>query len=272
MRAKPQSSRTTPAAPLRRVTIADLTIDDEDAYKHIALFGDLKTILRRSRYAFAVPGPEGLTASEALLLNLVYWTDGDAHDVLESTTIPADVVMHVGWHHVANHFLPGCARAEILGEAIASAFDLYLVGRLLGHSGEAEFLESQVPRMADAAAEAGMSDEAFEQMLAATTESPEAAFEGLRATIYETTCALANAGTTEDALAILRAARDRPYGALLHHFELSTWVLKARGRLSADGAAGEEVERLHATLKSEPVAMDWLSVNWVVPYVEGLPA
>ena len=35
----------------------------------------------------------------------------------------------------------------LLGESIASAFDMYLVGRLLGHSPDASFLETQVPAM-----------------------------------------------------------------------------------------------------------------------------
>ena len=64
------------------------------------------------------------------------------------------MVCHAAWHHVARkHFPAGplSADAMFLGEAVASAFDLYLVGRLLRHVPDAEFLETQVPAMTDVA-------------------------------------------------------------------------------------------------------------------------
>ena len=47
--------------------------------------------------------------------------------------------------------------------AIASAFDVYLVGRLLGHAPASAFLASQVPAMAETASAAALSERAFER-------------------------------------------------------------------------------------------------------------
>ena len=67
------------------------------------------------------------------------------------------------------------AEALFLGEAIASAFDVYLVGRLLGHAPDSSFLETQVPAMAEAAQAAGLPDEELEAMLDGIAADPECA-------------------------------------------------------------------------------------------------
>ncbi len=118
-----------------------LTIEDERSFRHVAIYGDLKEILVRAKYPFRIL-PEALAgrADRALLLNLTFWGADAGGDVLESDTLPADVVAHAAWHHLAAKALPAQAAAApsvdalFLGEAIASAFDVYLVGRLLGHS------------------------------------------------------------------------------------------------------------------------------------------
>src|SRR6202012_2696764 len=105
-----------------------------------------------------------------LFLNLTFWDPGEQGDVLASDVIPADVVTHVAWHHLARRALDKVgagtsADALLLGEAIASAFDLHLVGRLLGHAPDAQFLETQVPAMAEVAEAAGLDEAGFEALL-----------------------------------------------------------------------------------------------------------
>ena len=148
-------------------TLDELVIDDEPSFRHVGLYADLKAVLTRSRYGFRVlPTSHAGRWDRALFLNLTFWGEGGTSaprergdgDILESEHIPADVVAHVAWHHLASRaFRPGAgerpsARALFMGEAIASAFDVYLVGRLLGHAPRSSFLETQVPAMADAAA------------------------------------------------------------------------------------------------------------------------
>src|ERR1019366_9879676 len=171
----------------------DLVIDDEASFRHVGLYADLKEILRRDGYEFRVlPASSEGRWDRALLLNLTFWASGTGGDVLVDDHLSADVVAHVAWHHLASRALPSPPSAEalFLGEAIASAFDVYLVGRLLGHAPRSTFLATQVPAMADAAGAAGLSAEGFEVLLERIAADPERAFEELRELLYDATSAL----------------------------------------------------------------------------------
>ena len=169
-------------------TIDELVIDDERSFRHVAIYGELAEVLRKDRYPFRLL-PERFAGrwDRGLFLNLTFWGSGNGGDVLETEHIPADVVAHVAWHHLAARALRGPASKEaaaqtvealFLGEAIASAFDVYLIGRLLGHSPRSSFLESQVPAMAEAANAAGVKAAAFEKLLGRIAGDPGVAFEG----------------------------------------------------------------------------------------------
>ncbi|HVY48267.1 MAG TPA: hypothetical protein VHB21_20410, partial [Minicystis sp.] len=166
---------------LRAVGLDALTIEDEASFSHVELYDVLKRRLVRDGYRFrAPPRGEALAWDRALFLNLTFWSPGDQGDVLVGDHVPADVVVHVGWHHVARAALGAAAATAdglFLGEAIASASDLYLVGRLLGHAPDSEFLATQVPAMADVAEAAGLDANAFEALLDEVSREPERAFE-----------------------------------------------------------------------------------------------
>src|SRR4029453_17070196 len=143
----------------------------------------------------------------ALFLNLTYWSATEGADVLCDDHIPADVVAHVGWHEVVSRELarrqrpaslpagptapsPPSAAALFLAESIASAFDLYLVGRLLPNAPECDFITTQVPLMAECAGEAGLPEAAFSPLLEEVVREPERAFEDLRALLFDAATAL----------------------------------------------------------------------------------
>jgi len=129
--------------------IDELTVDDEPSFRPVGLYADLKEILRRSAYRFRVlPSELAGRWDRALLLNLTFWGADAGGDVLVDRHIPADVVAHAAWHHLASGALktepgtPPSPEALFLGEAVASAFDVYLVGRLLGPAPDSSFLET----------------------------------------------------------------------------------------------------------------------------------
>ena len=191
--------------------------------------------------------------------------------------LAADVLMHVGWHHLAHEALRPSAEASLLGESIASAFDLYLVGRLLGHRPESAFLESQVPRMLESALAAGGSEEDLERVLAFASESPERAFEELRQLLFDASCALSHPLSPEAASETLTRFDGQRMGCLLHHYELSTWVLRARiERLEAriettehpsrsTKATGRDALELDRELRAAPDSIALLERLWVEP-------
>jgi hypothetical protein len=231
------------------VTLEQLTIEDEASFKHVALYHELKGVLRRAGYTFRVlPKSQAGRWDRALCLNLTFWGADGGGDVLVARTIPADVVAHVAWHHLAAHALPTppgarpSAEAMLFGESIASAFDVYLVGRLLGHAPTSTFLETQVPAMADAAAEAGANDEQFEALLSKIAADPEAAFDELRGLLFHVAAGLLRCPDATQALGVLDASDASPFAMLLHRFELSNWVLHTRAYGSHD--ALPDVRRL----------------------------
>jgi hypothetical protein len=251
-------------------TVSELTIEDERSFRHVALYADLKDVLVRASYPFRVL-PEALAGrmDRALLLNLTFWGADAGGDVLESDTIPADVVAHAAWHHLAAKALPATrdARASVdalfLGEAIASAFDVYLVGRLLGHAKSSSFLESQVPAMADAADAAGLSEEDFEALLEGIAADPERAFADLRELLFDATSALFGCAGVDDALASLAAFDGHRFASLLHRYELSNWVLYARAY--GDPHPDERARAVDAALRREAAPIDWLTTAWIAP-------
>ena len=259
----------TPAAFVKR-TVDELTIDDKPSFRHVAIYGDLEEVLRRAKYPFRVL-PEALEgrADRALLLNLTFWGADAGGDVLESDTLPADVVAHAAWHHLAAKALATPAGAApsatglFLGESIASAFDVYLVGRLLGHAPSSTFLESQVPAMADATDAAGLDEDGFEKMLESIAADPERAFVDLRELLFDATSALFTCKCVEDASLALAAFDDHRFASLLHRYELSNWVLYARAYGSAE--PDERARTIDAKLRSEKLPLEWLAGEWIAP-------
>ena len=267
--ARPTSTSPGTGAFARR-TVDELTIEDERSFRHVAIYADLKEVLRRAKYPFCVL-PESLAGrgDRALLLNLTFWGADAGGDVLESATLPADVVAHAAWHHLAAKALGAAASGApsvdglFLGEAIASAFDVYLVGRLLGHAPSSTFLETQVPAMAEAAESAGLEEDAFESMLEGIASDPEQAFTDLRELLFDATSALFACESVEEASGALAKFDEHRFASLLHRYELSNWVLYARAYGNA--TPDDRARAIDATLRSQKLPLEWLASEWVTP-------
>jgi hypothetical protein len=250
--------------------VDELSIDDESSFRHVGLYADLKQVLLDSQYTFRILPPSLAGRwDRALFLNLTTWRADSGGDVLVERRLSADVIAHAAWHHLADRALgvapgapPGAAML-FLGEAIASAFDLYLVGRLLGHSPDSSFLQSQVPAMADAAEAAGLSMERFEILLEEVAHDPERAFADLRELLSDASLALFASDSAELALQALARLDSHRFHSLLHHYELSNWVLHARA-FAAHGPDERALE-IDRQLRAAPVAIEWLTTEWVEP-------
>jgi hypothetical protein len=251
-------------------SVDDLIVEDEESFAHVALYSDLKQVLRDAGYRFRLL-PASLEGrwEKALLLNLTFWGAADGADIMAGCVVPADVLAHVAWHRLTARELGGdaaqapTAEGMFLGESIASAFDVYLVGRLLGHSPESSFLQTQVEAMAERAAAAGMTDAAFEELLDGIVEDPDRAFCDLRELLMDATTALYTSDTPDAALAALARFDGHRFGPLLHHYELSNWVLYARAYARPSEEARQKVAVIDRALRDAPVALDWLLKEWI---------
>jgi hypothetical protein len=251
---------------LERKRLRELTIDDDEIMRGIAIYRELKRIVTDDGVELLVPAAAHRKGAwgRVLFLNLTFWGEGQA-DVLEGPRLPADVLAHVAWHHVARRAL-GSASADalILGEAIASAFDLYLVGRLLDSAPESVFIETQVPALSDAALEAGLSELEVERRLAELAAAPERAFEDLRQLLFDAaTLLLAPRGIHEAAAALDTFAGHR-LAPFLHHYELSNWILHARARLPQALTPDPAVRAFDAELRAAPDSLALLERRWLI--------
>jgi hypothetical protein len=251
----------------RLLGLEKLTITDEASFGHVGLYRALKAAIRRDGFQFRVPAKGATWAAwdRVLFLNLTFWSAADATDVLVDDTIPADTVCHAAWHHLARTRLIGAelsSDALFLGEAIASAFDVYLVGRLLGHSLESDFLATQVPAMSEAAAAGGLDEDGFEALLAQISADPDRAFEDLRSLLFDAASSLVRCDSLDAAVDAFAKLEGRRFAPLLHHFELSNWVLYARAyakTLEPDPA----VREVDAALRAAPSSLEWLESRWL---------
>lgn len=267
----PPSKPATPAPSFQTCTLDGLRIDDEPSFRHVGLYADLKKVLERANYTFRIlPEADRGRWDRALLLNLTFWGATGGGDVLASDRIDADVVAHVAWHHLAAKACapkegPMSVEALFLGESIASAFDVYLVGRLLGHAPKSTFLETQVPAIADATDAAGLSEQDFDALLQGLATDPDGAFEDLRALLFDASLALFQCASAEDGLRALARFDSHKFASLLPRYELSNWVLYARAYGSKTIGRDEEVHRIDGELRRAKVSLDWLESNWVDP-------
>jgi len=254
--------------PLQRVTLDALRIDDERSFSHIGLYAELKAFLKTSQQQFLIPAPgTEVSWDRATFLNLTYWNVGHATDVLCEARIPADVIAHIAWHGLAaQHLHPGSAptaSAMLFGEAIASAFDLYLVGRMVNHVPDAEFVESQIPIMAEAAADAGTDETMFTSLIEAVAADPERAFEDLRALLFDAARQLLGCASPEAAQAVFESLAQHRFGCLLHHYQLSNWLLHVRAYGTPNDDIDAAIATLDAQLRTAPVSLNWLAEHWL---------
>jgi hypothetical protein len=260
--------------PFRQVTLDGLTIDDRSALNGVAIYGRLETFLQRSGHKFLIPEPGSqISWDRALFLNLTYWNAEAGGDVLCEDHIPADVVAHVAWHELCSREIasarpalpetPPSAAALLFAESIASAFDLYLVGRLLPLAPDSDFITSQLPMMAECAGDAGLSEGAFAALLEEITRAPERAFEDLRALLFDAAGALLTCATAIDAEAALERFAGHRFAPLLHHYQLSNWILYARAHAAGSATPDSAVSALDQTLRQAPVSLDWLEQSWL---------
>ncbi len=255
-------------APLKLslVPLSALDVRDERAFRHVALYGALKQLLVADGVRLRVPalGESEPSWDRAVFLNLTFWSAEAGGDVLTERSIDADVVAHIAWHHAARKAMPAdSVDAHLLGEAIASAFDLYLIGRTLGRGPASGFLETQVPAMAEVADAAGLDAEGFEALLGSVVASPDAAFEDLRALLFDVTRALVPVSGVDAALLALAPFASHRFAPLLHHFELSNWVLYARALGEAARAPDPVALAVDADLRAAPESLAWLASRWL---------
>jgi hypothetical protein len=243
---------------LRRVLVKHVRIDDDRAFQSMPLYADLKQHLWRRRAHVRVLQP-GQHWPRSQLLNLVHWGDGGG-DVLLAERMPADVLCHMAWHSVCEQTLGRAqtARAMLLGESVASAFDAYMIGFFLRRARMPASLQAHVEELMDDAASVASVKE-VRGMLQCFAQDPAAAFGQLQHLLWRASLALLQARSASAAASSLARLDEHPFAMLLPHYALSTWVLYAKAYGTDNAQQGAHVMRLHRTLQKPGHALVRLS-------------
>ena len=262
---------------MRSLTLDELTIDDEAPFLGVPIYQRLKETLRRSEHRFKVAAVgENASWDRVVFLNLTFWSSSDEASVLCDAHITPDEVAHTALHHVVGRELARVSAAGaptpaalLFSEAIASAFDLYLVGRFVPTAPECDFVTSQLPIMAEAAEQAGLDERAFAALVESVTTGPERAFEDMRALLVDAGTALLGCADAEAAQVALERFKHHRFAPLLHHFQLSNWILytRAYGRTVTRDPAGtdEAVHALDRALRESSDSIAWIEARWLTP-------
>ena len=258
---------------LHTVRVDELEVRDERPLRDMAVYAAIRRVLRADDFQFRVATDGENDWARVLFLNLTYWNAGEASDVLVDASIDADVLAHAGWHHAARKAMAparagrAATAAELfLGESVASAFDLYLVGWLVRSGKRSTFLKTQLPAMAAVAENAGVDRAAFAALIESVAADPARAFEDLRALLFDAAVALMACGGVDQAAGALQQLGTRRFISLLHHYELSNWVLYARAYGGTAGGNGLDEGVAVATdsaLRAAPDSLVWLEKHWL---------
>ncbi|MFO0562711.1 MAG: hypothetical protein U0269_32130 [Polyangiales bacterium] len=257
------------------VTLDALAIDDEEAFEHMALYAPLARVVREDALTFRVApaGSAQATWARALFLNLTFWHGDDTSDVLRERRIPADVVAHCAWHHLAKGALvteSSSAEAMLLGESIASAFDLFMLGTLLAAGQDCDFLASQMQAITSSLEDVGYDERDAEARFERMALDPAGSFESLRALLFDVTTALLEARSLDAATAVFDRFESHPDAPLLHHYELSNWVLHCKAYAAPDPESARRAREVHAALREAPSSIEWLEARWLAPAIARL--
>ena len=117
--------------------------------------------------------------------------------------------------------------------------------------------------MAECAGDAGLPEAGFHALLEEVARAPERAFEDLRALLFDAAGALAACETATAAQAALEGLGARRFASLLHHYQLSNWILYARAYAARTPGRDAIVSTLDQTLREAPVSLDWLDQHWL---------
>jgi hypothetical protein len=123
--------------------------------------------------------------------------------------------------------------------------------------------------MAEVAENAGVAARAFAELIDGVAREPDRAFEDLRSLLFDASRALLRAKDAPTASEVIEGFAAHRFYPLLHHYQLSNWILYARAYARAAGENGAQtgqearVDEIDRALRAAPSAVRWLAEQWL---------
>jgi hypothetical protein len=164
----------------------------------------------------------------ARLLNLLCWDAASGTEFLDDQEMPADQAIHMAIHQVIERDL-GSTTPEhmLLAETIASASDLYLLGKLAKAGEETAFVTETMESFSFYYETYAAKAEHLETLLQAVLTSPFMAMSQVADFLFETGLLLFQPLSNAEAL---RACTAHAFYPLIHHYNITNWIMAIRER------------------------------------------
>ena len=231
--------------------LEELEIAEADAFDRagIDLLASCQGLLKNLSIV-CLPEGRGL----ARLVNLLQWDVGQQREYLDGDIVAADQVVHFALHQIWDKKI-GSAHPHtmLFAECMASASDLYLLGRLSQAGEETDFLMDTLESFGSYYEMYG-TEEQLEELVTRIVEAPFETMIEAAAYLYHLGCRLLEPSTDMGALLEFQ---DHLMYPLAHHYNISNWILTIRNRLPQNPAPLDPAEVMDHLPRTEK---DWLQL------------
>lgn len=170
------------------------------------------------------------------LVNLLQWQVDQQLEYLDGDAVAADQVVHFALHHLWHRRIGSDHPFDLLfAECMASASDLYLLGKLSNGGEETDFLVDTLDSFGSYY-EIYSSESRLEKLVARILENPYQTMSAAVDYLFRLGVALLSPQINLEALA--RFQDDLLY-PLAHHYNISNWILTIRNRFPGSPDARE---------------------------------
>lgn len=172
--------------------------------------------------------PEG--RGSARLLNLLQWNAHEALEYVDGDGPFADQVVHYALHMLLDRrYGSDHPQAMLFAEAVASAADFYLLGKLISAGVDCDFVADSLDSFGSYYAQYG--DEDFlETLLQRCSFHPWRTMGEVARYLFDSVVPLITIEDPAKAGTFLLGLQDDPLYPLLHHYHITNWVLTLRNR------------------------------------------
>ena len=211
------------------LTIEALEVFEEDRFRRagIELYDLAFGFLRRTGVQFRIL-PQGMGLSR--VVNHLIWQADHHLEFLDGKIIHPDQVIHVATHCLLDRLWPEAGPERLLlAETLASATDLYLLGKLMRAGEEATFLEDTLGSFDYYFELYGSTSPPLEELLQTIHDAPFRAMMDLSDYLFRF-CLPFLRGTIDEQTLTRSVEKNQPFYPLIHHYHVTNWILNLRAR------------------------------------------
>ncbi|MDJ0842186.1 MAG: hypothetical protein QNK37_37140 [Acidobacteriota bacterium] len=183
----------------------------------------------------------------ARLANLLSWQVDECLEYLDGDDLTTDQVVHFGLHQFAHHRLGSKhPHAVLFAETLASSADIYLLGKLAQAGMEPDFIHETLESFGFYYETYGDDAGHMEQLLSDLTTDPFGAMVTVGNYLFNFCTPLLYPASSDEPANILAVLQPHAYYPLVHHYNVTNWVLAIRAQFPEPMGSNPGLEAFRA--------------------------